>query len=146
MIRAEPDQPAKLPGAGARHDVAEPGAGIGLEPACDQGHHSSIYPERAGLPAFDQVLTPRWRFVGLGPEVRDPGDQPAGELEERHAIVGASFTGPGVEAPLEPHHPVPLVGDDDLGPQMPVAGILLVEPQVAVAPADPLPGLRDLVD
>src|SRR5690242_21844699 len=29
---------------------------------------------------------------------------------------------------------------------MPVARKLLVEPQVAVAPADPLPGLRDFVD
>ena len=32
------------------------------------------------------------------------------------------------------------------GPQVPVAGVFLVEPQVAVTPADPLPRLRDLLD
>src|SRR5689334_3602120 len=81
------------------------------------------------------------RFVWFRPEIRDPGDQTARELEEGHGIV-ASVT----EPPLKPRHPVALVSDDDLGPQMPVARVFLVEPQVAVTPADTLPRLRYLVD
>src|SRR5215471_17528383 len=82
----------------------------------------------------------RW-FVGFRPEVRDLRDQPVSEGEERHRIVNAV-----IEAPLEPHHPVMLVSNHDLGPQMPVPGVLLIEPQVAIAAADALPRLRDLVD
>ena len=61
--------------------------GLDLAVAVDQVHPraGSRCPlaERAGLPALDQVLAPGGGFVGLGPEVGDPGDQPAGELEER---------------------------------------------------------------
>jgi len=39
-----------------------------------------------------------------------------------------------------------LISDHNLGPQMPVTGILLIEPQVAITSPDPLPRLRDLVD
>jgi hypothetical protein len=79
------------------------------------------------------VLAAGRRLVRLGPEVRHPGDQPVGELEEHHRVVGAP-----VEAPLEPHHRVPLVGNRDLRPQVPVTGKLLIEPQVAVTPSDAL--------
>ena len=69
-------------------------------------------------------------------------------IADNTAVPAAGMADPAgaVEVPLEPHHRVLLVGDDDLGPQVPVARILLIEPQVAVAPPDPLPGLRDLVD
>jgi hypothetical protein len=87
------------------------------------------------------VLAARRRLVRLWPEVRHPGDQPVSELEEHRRVIG-----PAVKEPLEPHHAVPLVRDRDLRPQVPVAGILLVERQVPVASADPLPRLRDLVD
>jgi hypothetical protein len=80
------------------------------------------------------VLAARRRFVGLGPEVRHPGDQPVSELEERHRVIGRA-----IEAPLEPHDPVTLVGDDELRPQVPVTGVLLIELQVAVSPPDTLP-------
>jgi hypothetical protein len=80
------------------------------------------------------VLAAGRRFVRLGPEVRHPGDQPVGELEERHRVIGVA-----VEEPLEPDHGVTLVGDRDLRPQVPVTGVLLVEPQVAVTPPDTLP-------
>jgi hypothetical protein len=80
------------------------------------------------------VLAARRRLVRLGPEVRHPGDQPVGELEERHRVIGAA-----IETPLEPHDSVTLVGKRDLRPQMPVAGILLIELQVAITPPDALP-------
>src|ERR1700730_10869085 len=89
---------------------------------------------RSVLPAFDQMLAARRWFVGLRPEVRDSSDQPVVELEERHSVVGTVL-----EAPLKPHHPVPLVSDHDLWPQMPVAGVLLIELQVAITSADTLP-------
>src|SRR6516165_1235313 len=87
------------------------------------------------------MLTARGWFVWFRPEVGDPRDQFPGELEERHPVVGTA-----IEAPLEPHHPVLLVGDDDLGPQMPVTRIFLVELQVPVTAPDALPRLRYLVD
>jgi hypothetical protein len=74
------------------------------------------------------------RFVRLGPEVRHPGDQPISELKKRHRVIGTA-----VEEPLEPHHPVTLVGNRDFRPQMPVTGILPIEPQVAITPPDTLP-------
>jgi len=73
------------------------------------------------------------RFVRLRPEVRHPRDQPVSELEKRHRVIGTA-----IEKPLEPHHPVTLVGNRDFRPQMPVTGILLIEPQVAITPADAL--------
>jgi hypothetical protein len=79
------------------------------------------------------VLAAGRRLERLGPEVRHPGDQPAGELEERHRVIGTA-----IEKPLEPHHRVTLVGNRDLRPQVPVTGILLVEPQVAVTSPDTL--------
>jgi hypothetical protein len=79
------------------------------------------------------VLAARRRLVRLGPEVRHPGDQPAGELEERHRVIGTA-----IETPLEPHYRVPLVGNRDFRPQVPVTGIVLVEAQVAVTPPDTL--------
>src|SRR5258708_12043145 len=82
----------------------------------------------------------RW-FVRLGPEVRSPDDQPVSELEKRHRVIGTA-----IEKPLEPRYPVTLVGNRDFRPQMPVTGILLIEPQVAITPPDTLPRLRDLVD
>ena len=82
----------------------------------------------------------RW-FVGFRPEVRDLRDQPVSECEERQPIVNAV-----IEVPLEPRHPVLFVSDHDLGPQMPVTGVLLIEPQVAVTLPDALSRLRDLVD
>jgi len=42
-----------------------------------------LYPE-AWVTALDQNAHAPMAVLGLGPEVRDPGDQPAGELEERH--------------------------------------------------------------
>src|SRR5262245_36127209 len=86
------------------------------------------------------MLAPRRRFVWLGPEVRHPGDQAVRELEERHRVTWMA-----VEKPFEPHHRVTLISDRDLRPQMPVTGILLIEPQVAITPPDPLPRLRDLI-
>jgi hypothetical protein len=80
------------------------------------------------------VLAARRRFVRFGPEVRHAGDQPVGELEKRHRVIG-----PAVEKPLEPHHPVTLVSNRDLRPQVPVTGILLIELQVAITPPDTLP-------
>jgi hypothetical protein len=80
------------------------------------------------------VLAARRRFVRLGPEVRHAGDQPVGELEKRHRVIGTA-----IEKPLEPHHPVTLVSNRDLRPQVPVTGILLIEPQVAITPPDTLP-------
>jgi hypothetical protein len=80
------------------------------------------------------VLTAGRRLVRLGPEVRHPGDQPVSELEERHRVIGTA-----IEEPLEPHHPVMLVSNGDFRPQVPVTGILLIEPQVAVTSADTLP-------
>ena len=80
----------------------------------------------------------RW-FVGFRPEVRDLRDQPVGKREERHPIVNAV-----IEVPLEPRHPVLLVSNHNLGPQMPVTGVLLIEPQVAITAPDALPRLRDL--
>jgi hypothetical protein len=79
------------------------------------------------------VLAAGRRLVRLGPEVRHPGDQPAGELEERHRVSGTA-----VETPLEPHHRATFVGNRDLRPKVPVTGILLIELQVAVAPPDTL--------
>ena len=80
------------------------------------------------------MLAARRRLVRLWPEVRHPGNQPVSELEERHRVTGVA-----IEKPLEPGHPVTLVGNRDFLPQVPVTGILLIEPQVAVTPPDPLP-------
>src|SRR3954454_16609198 len=87
------------------------------------------------------MLTAGWRLVRLWPEVRHPGDHPAGELEERHRVIGAV-----AQVPFEPGHPVTLISDHDLRPQVPVTGILLIEAQVAITPPDALPRLRDLID
>jgi hypothetical protein len=87
------------------------------------------------------VLAAGRRLVWLGPEVGHPGDEPVGEFEERHGVIALA-----TEGPLEPHHPVTLVGDHQLRLQVPVTGILLIEPQVAITSPDTLPRLRDLVD
>jgi len=89
---------------------------------------------RARSPALDQVLAAGRRLVRLWPEVRHLGDQAAVELEEGHRVAGRA-----IEEPVEPSHRVPLVGDRELRPQVPVAGVLLVEPQVAVTSPDTLP-------
>jgi hypothetical protein len=74
------------------------------------------------------------RFVRLRPEVRHPRDQPVSELEKRHRVIGTA-----IEKPLKPHHSVTLIGNRDLWPQVPVAWVLLIEPQVVITPPDALP-------
>jgi uncharacterized protein YcgI (DUF1989 family) len=112
-------------------------------PPLNQGHCSPLRVEISPrgqtaaptrLPALHQVLAAWRRFVRFRPEVGYPGDQPPGELEERHGIVAAA-----IEGPLEPRHPVTLVSDHDLRPQMPVARVFPVEPQVCITPPDALP-------
>jgi hypothetical protein len=81
------------------------------------------------------------RFVRFWPEVRHASNQPVGKFEEHHRVIGAA-----IEKPLEPHHRVTLVTNHELLPEMPVTGVLLIEPQVAITPPDALPRLRYLID
>src|SRR5690606_6362242 len=89
------------------------------------------------LVPLGEVLAARRGLVGFRPEVRDRG-------YAARAVPGEEGKGGHLRlADREPRpgdHLVPL-GDDPLDPQVPVARILAVEPDVALPAADPLPGL-----
>src|SRR5688572_31516776 len=85
-----------------------------------------------GLPTLNQMLpSGRW-LERFGPEVDDLGDQAVGRLEEGDRELGLA----AVEDPAEQHAAVHLVAEDHLRLQVPVAGILLIEGDIAVAPPD----------
>ncbi|MEJ7702155.1 MAG: MFS transporter [Geodermatophilaceae bacterium] len=96
----------------------------------------------ADSPTLHQVLTTGRRIVGLRPEVRHAGDEPVTVEREEHHAVGPVDT----DRPLEPDGTVGRVGDHGVGCQVPVSGVVAVEAQVAVATANPLPRLGQLVD
>src|SRR6266536_442610 len=106
-----------------------------------------VDPRRAGArptgsEALGEVFAAGWRLVGRRPEVVDPADQPVVEVEEAQAgLLRVVDQEPG------PAHALPRAGADD-APRFdrPVARIFRVELHIGLPAADPLPGLRQLVD
>jgi hypothetical protein len=74
------------------------------------------------LTELRQVRAARRQLVRSGQRSVTRGDQPVGELEKRHRVIGTA-----IETPLEPDHWVTLVSDREFRPQMPVTGIFLID-------------------